>query len=451
MQELNFIQEQALTVNHTESQEEVFTVSQLNDLSKKLLERNVPVVWIKGEISGLKLYKHAYFDLKDESAKISCVMFSSVFQSLSFQVNNGDQIELRGKVTIYPANGSYQINVERVRKCGLGELWEAYHRLVLKLKTEGLFDERYKQPIALCPKAIGVVTSKEGSVIRDVITTLKRRVPHIPIIVYPTAVQGAAASMQIANAIRTANQRNEVSTLIVCRGGGSMEDLWCFNEEVIAREVFVSKIPIISAIGHETDHTIIDMVADLRASTPTAAAELVARAQDQWLDLFGKLHANMEKKYFYFLQNKQQYLDLLYAKLLKLNPVAQCQQSKHLLSNMKLLLKQALVNFHHEQKNRIAELKNKFPQIDITKVKHKVEMLEYRLGQEFSLLFDNKKQRFQSLASQLHLLNPESILLRGYAIVRDANSNIIKSVHQTKPGDKLEVTIADGKLQTIIE
>ncbi len=451
MQELNFIHNREINATMHESQEEIYTVSQLNDLSKKLLERNVPVVWIKGEISGLKLYKHAYFDLKDDGAKISCVMFASVFQALEFQINNGDQIEIRGKVTIYPVNGSYQINVERVRKCGLGELWDAYHRLILKLKTEGLFNIQYKKNIALCPNAIGVITSKEGSVIKDVITTLKRRIPHIPIIIYPTAVQGAAATMQIAQAIRTANQRNEVSTLIICRGGGSMEDLWCFNEEIIAREVFWSKIPIISAIGHETDTTIIDMVADLRASTPTAAAELVARGRDQWLDLFAKLTANMQKKYFYLVQNKQQYLDLLYARLLKLNPMAQCLQSKHLLNNMKLMLKQALINLHHQHRNKIIELKNSLPLVDLSKVKHKIEILEYKLAQEFCIFFDDKKQYFQSRCDKLNLLNPESILLRGYAIVRDSNGNIVKSIHQTKALDQLEITVADGIITTIIK
>lgn len=452
MQELNFIQDTTnIKQDDIVQEDEVFTVTQLNDLSKKLLERNVPVVWIKGEISGLKLYKHAYFDLKDETAKISCVMFSSAFQALPFEMKNGDQIELRGKVTIYPVNGSYQINVERVRQCGLGELWEAYHRLVAKLKAEGLFDTKYKKSIPLCPSAIGVITSKEGSVIRDVITTLKRRVPHIPVIVYPTAVQGSAASMQIAKAIRTANQRNEVSTIIICRGGGSMEDLWCFNEEVIAREVFMSKIPVISAIGHETDHTIIDMVADLRASTPTAAAELVARGKDQWLDLFAKMQATIQKKYFYFIQNKQQYLDLLYAQLLRLNPVLQCQQSQSTLNNLKLLLKQALVNYCHEKNNQIVSLRNKLPQVDTAKLHHRLEMLEYKLTQSFTTLFLEKKQTYEVLTNQLQLLNPEAILMRGYAIVRNADNKIVNSVKKIKSGDVLDITLADGKLETVVK
>ena len=248
--------------------DDTITVTQLNKLAKTLLENNMPVCWISGEISGVKTYSHIYFDLKDDAAKISCVMFASVLPLLDFKLENGLKVEIRGKVTIYPQNGSYQINVERIRRIGLGELWEAYNRLLVKLRTEGLFDSKNKKPIPVFPKSIGVVTSKEGAVIRDVITTLRRRMPNIPIVVYHTAVQGQDAAMQITKAIRTANIRAEVDVLIVCRGGGSMEDLWCFNEEVVVREVFASHIPIISAIGHETDTTIIDFVSDLAVSYP---------------------------------------------------------------------------------------------------------------------------------------------------------------------------------------
>ncbi len=279
-------------LSNLEEYEESISVSQLNKLAKTLLENNMPIIWIKGEISGIRTYSHVYFDLKDEGAKVSCVVFAGLLKLIDFKLENGQQIEVRGKVTIYPQNGSYQINVERIRKVGMGELWEAYNRLLNKLKLEGLFDQQYKQKIPIFPKSIGVITSSVGAVIRDVVTTLKRRMPNIPIIVYHTAVQGTDAGMQIARAIKNANKRNEVEVLIVCRGGGSMEDLWCFNEEVVAREVFISKIPIISAVGHETDTTIIDFVADLRAPTPTAAAELVAKSKVEWDSLLTNLHIN---------------------------------------------------------------------------------------------------------------------------------------------------------------
>ena len=261
---------------------DVISVAQLNKMAKSALENTLPIVWVKGEISGLKRYSHLYFDLKDESAKISCVMFAKLAGMVDFEFENGTKVEVRGQVTIYPQNGSYQINVERMRKVGLGELWEAYNKLIIKLREEGLFEAKYKKNLPVMPKAIGVITSKEGAVIRDVITTLKRRTPHIPIVIYHSAVQGSDSAMQIAKAIRIANQRKDVEVLIVCRGGGSMEDLWSFNEEIVAREVFNSELPIISAIGHETDTTIIDFVADLRAPTPTAAAELVAQSHHEW-------------------------------------------------------------------------------------------------------------------------------------------------------------------------
>ncbi|HLX53278.1 MAG TPA: exodeoxyribonuclease VII large subunit, partial [Aquella sp.] len=283
--------------------EESISVSQLNKLAKTLLENNMPIIWIKGEISGIRTYSHIYFDLKDEGAKVSCVVFAGLLKLIDFKLENGQQIEVRGKVTIYPQNGSYQINVERIRKVGMGELWEAYHRLLNKLRTEGLFEHVHKQKIPVFPESVGVVTSSVGAVIRDVVTTLKRRMPNIPIIVYHTAVQGSDAGMQIAKAIKVANKRQEVDVLIVCRGGGSMEDLWCFNEEIVAREVFVSKIPIISAVGHETDTTIIDFVADLRAPTPTAAAELVAKSRAEWENLLVNLHNKLYNNFTYIVDN----------------------------------------------------------------------------------------------------------------------------------------------------
>ncbi|MBY0380113.1 MAG: exodeoxyribonuclease VII large subunit, partial [Burkholderiales bacterium] len=308
--------------------EETITVSQLNKLAKTLLETNMPVCWISGEISGVKAYSHVYFDLKDESAKISCVIFAGNVANIDFKLENGAKVEVRGRVTIYPQNGSYQINIERIRKLGKGDLWEAYNHLVVKLKEEGLFDAKYKKPIPVFPQSIGVITSKEGAVIRDVITTLRRRMPNIPIVVYHTAVQGQDAAMQISKAIRQANKCNDVDVLIVCRGGGSQEDLWCFNEEVVAREVFASYIPVISAIGHETDTTIIDFVADLRAPTPTAAAELVAKGQKEWQMIIDKLHYQLLYKLEYIMNNRKQSLDLYYRQLRVLNPINQLRERR---------------------------------------------------------------------------------------------------------------------------
>jgi exodeoxyribonuclease VII large subunit len=475
--------------------DDAISVSQLNKLAKTLLEHNMPVFWIKGEISGLKTYNHVYFDLKDEGAKISCVVFAKVVSAVDFKLENGQQIEVRGRVTIYPANGSYQINVERVRRVGIGQLWEAYHRLLTKLKAEGLFEPHYKKTIPLFPTTIGVITSKEGSVIRDVVTTLKRRMPCVPIVIYHTLVQGADASMQISRAIRIANLRQEVDVLIVCRGGGSMEDLWCFNEEVVAREVFASTIPIISAIGHETDTTIIDFVSDLRAPTPTGAAELVARSKAEWLDLLHKLHYQLQGNLDDILNAKRQLLDAYYTKLKLLNPLNRINNQVNALKLSQLRLKQAVTQLIIQNKNRLLLNASKLEsyQLDAAKyytqlklVSQKLNMavlhmltrnknilqlvlskldtrhldlsvhqshlanLDRRLKLSMSRVYGIKHSRLSSVSKHLELVNPTNILSRGYAIVTNTKGEIVYSSKNVENHEQIEIKLATDNITAII-
>lgn len=437
----------------TNSEDDVISVSQLNKMAKSALENNLPIMWIKGEISGLKSYAHLYFDLKDEGAKISCVMFAKLAAMLDFPLENGAQVEVRGRVTIYPQNGSYQINVERVRKVGLGELWEAYNRLIIKLRDEGLFEAKYKKSIPVFPRSIGVITSKEGSVIRDVVTTLKRRMPNIPLVIYHSAVQGNDATMQLAQAIRTANQRHEVDVLIVCRGGGSMEDLWCFNEEAVAREVFKSQIPLISAVGHETDTTIIDFVSDLRAPTPTAAAELVAKSRNEWSDLVNRLEFNLVSCFSNLLNDKQQRLDLAHANLKALNPLNQLSNQRQHVSQLQHQLQQAM-------KTRLAKLtwqidlyqsKLRHLKVDVRPVKNRVEQLQLRLQRA---LYNHKLQqqsRLDNCLQALTLLDPQHVLKRGYAILQDSQGKVIQSVKQAKHHARVNISLSDGKVSAIVD
>ncbi len=435
--------------------EDTISVSQLNKLAKNLLENNLPITWIKGEISGIKKYSHVYFDLKDESSKISCVVFAKLLTLVDFSLENGQQIEVRGRVTIYPANGSYQINVERIRKVGLGALWEAYNRLLVKLRSEGLFDPIHKKKIPIFPKAIGLVTSKEGSVIRDVITTLHRRMPNIPIIVYHSAVQGSDASMQVAKAIRTANSRQDVDVLIVCRGGGSMEDLWCFNEEVVAREVYQSQIPIISAIGHETDTTIIDFVADLRAPTPTAAAELVARSRDEWQNLVNKLHYKLKNNINILYSNKQQQLDLAYARLKLLNPLNQLKQNQNLVLHKKQLLDNALRQIINRYKSKLMLYTHKLDinkiNSNLTKEQQHLSRLEQSLKNNFQRLINSRSNKLVNLTNCLNLLNPQGVLSRGYAIVKNANGKIIQTSNQLKHHERIEIILENDLVGAIVD
>lgn len=388
---------------------ESVTVSALNKLAKTLLENNMPVFWIKGEVSGLKIYNHAYFDLKDEGGKISCVMFAKPLALQSVKLENGIQLEVRGRITLYVPNGSYQINVERIRAVGMGELWEAYQRLVNKLKMEGLFDAAFKKALPKYPQTVGVITSKEGAVIRDVITTLKRRAPGIKIVIYNTMVQGRDAGMQIAKAIKTANLRNEVNVLIVCRGGGSMQDLWCFNEEVVAREVFASHLPVVSAVGHETDSTIIDFVADLRAPTPTAAAELVAKSYAEWGNLLKRLSGLLQNNMNLILNSKKQQVDVYYLQLKMLNPLSQ--------------------------------FKEKLNQIKVYKL---------RLQNGIRQSYKRKLQQLFYIERQLNLVSPTNILERGYAIVKNTSGHVVYNSDQVLNQEAVEIILSKDRIKAVV-
>ena len=448
---MNFNQINLLTPKQTD--DDVISVSQLNKLAKSTLENHLPIMWIKGEISGLKSYAHLYFDLKDEGAKISCVMFAKLAGLLDFPLENGTQVEVRGRVTIYPQNGSYQINVERVRKVGLGALWEAYARLIEKLKAEGLFEPKYKKPIPVFPRAIGVITSKEGSVIRDVVTTLRRRMPNIPLVIYHSAVQGSDASMQLVRAIRTANQRQEVDVLIVCRGGGSMEDLWCFNEEIVAREVFNSQIPLISAVGHETDTTIIDFVSDLRAPTPTAAAELVAKSRSEWLEVVRSLESGLKTQFFQLLNDKQQRLDLNLAELKASNPLNKLAMQTQRLAQLEQKIAQVMQSKLSQLRWQLDLYQSKIVQLkpDIEPQTARLEQLKLRLVRSFNSVYKDQQIRLSNCIHNLNLLNPHNVLTRGYAIVRDNNGKLIQSIKQAKHHAKIAITLSDGQVSAIVD
>ena len=256
----------------------ILTISLLNRLARERLESAFPLCWVAGEVSNLTIASsgHAYFSLKDSSAQVRCVMFRNRAQLLGWRLENGQHIEARVLVTLYEARGDFQLNVETARKAGVGNLYEQFVRLKEKLEREGLFAEERKRPLPAFPRRLGVVTSLQAAALRDVLSTLKRRAPHLEIVLYPTLVQGEEAPAQIVAALETASRRSECDVLILCRGGGSLEDLWAFNDETVARAIRACRVPVVAGIGHETDFTIADFAADRRAATPTAAAELAA-------------------------------------------------------------------------------------------------------------------------------------------------------------------------------
>lgn len=392
-----------MAVSDSTPQQKILTVSELNRLAREILEMSFPLFWVSGEISNFTRAAsgHWYFSLKDAGAQVRCVMFKGRNSYVDFMPREGDKIEARATVTLYEARGDFQLTVEFIQKAGLGTLFEAFERLKKTLSAEGLFDAATKRPIPKFPNAIGIVTSADAAALRDVLTTLKRRNPNIPVIIYPTPVQGKGSAERIAEAIDIANQRAEVDTLIVCRGGGSLEDLWSFNEEIVARAVYQSHIPIISGVGHETDFTICDFVADLRAATPTAAAELActdALAIRNQLHVYAQsIRQRLEKR----LQMEAQRLDYLSKRLI--SPTQKIQTFSNHLHQVRLRLQAGIEKQLHYHRTQLS-----------------------------------------ATADRLRLLNPNEVLNRGYAIVKDIEENIISDSHQLCDGQPIKITLAHG-------
>jgi exodeoxyribonuclease VII large subunit len=389
--------------------QKILSVSELNRLAREVLEQSFPLFWVSGEVSNFTRAAsgHWYFSLKDSTAQVKCVMFKGRNAYVDFTPREGDKIEARCTVTLYEARGDFQLTVEFVQKAGLGALFEAFEKLKVKLEHEGLFDPAFKKPIPKHPKTIGIVTSTEAAALRDVLTTLKRRNPAINVIIYPTPVQGKGAATLIAKAIHNANARAEVDTLIICRGGGSMEDLWQFNEEVVARAIDDSAIPTISGVGHETDFTICDFVADLRAATPTAAAELacmdVAAKKNQLIGLQNQLN----KQITFNLNQKAQKLDFLARRLI--SPTQQIENKK-------------------TQINGLAR----------------------RMNIGLQGMFKLNNQQLLSLKNSLAQLNPHNVLARGYAIVQNENGLPLVNGAQLQLKETVKITLSQGSAKANI-
>jgi len=334
-------------------------------------------------------------------------MFRGRNSYVDFIPREGDKIEARCTVTLYEARGDFQLTVEFVQRAGLGALFEAFERLKSKLAAEGLFDESAKSAIPRHPRQIGIVTSADAAALRDVLTTLKRRMPNIPVIIYPTPVQGKGAAELIANAINTADERAECDVLIICRGGGSIEDLWQFNEEIVARAIASCRIPTISGVGHETDFTICDFVADMRAATPTAAAELVTPSRDALLNSIRQLKLQLTKNMQFLLNQRTQALDFLARRLI--SPSQQIEQQK-------LQLAQAA----------------------------------YRLQNAIGQQLKTRQYSLLRLSQNLQHLNPQAVLTRGYAFVQDANGAIISNSAQLNKDDAVKLTFGSGSAEATI-
>lgn len=423
------------------------SVSELNALAKALLEDHLAGLWIAGEVSNLTRAAsgHYYFSLKDSRAQVRCAMFKGAAARLAKPLKEGDHIEVAGKISIYEARGEFQITVNEVRLKGLGQLYEAYERLKAQLQAEGAFAAERKKPLPARAQCIGIVTSLAAAALRDVVTTLKRRAPEIPVIVYPTAVQGAGSEFQIAQAIKTASQRAECDVLIVCRGGGSIEDLWAFNEEPVVRAIEACAIPVVSGVGHETDFTLADFVADVRAPTPTGAAELVSPNRQESLHRLaqtkGRLKTVLEQRYF----DASQKLDWL-ARQIR-HPRQKLDEQRTYIHKLAQTLSYSMtqnVRAHTARfERRTQTLKHCRPNISV--YRQDINRFQTTLSHAFRQLLAHRRQSLTAQTALLEAVSPQQILERGFSVVKNTRGQIIRNADVLKQGQKLHITFADGE------
>ncbi|WP_107726677.1 exodeoxyribonuclease VII large subunit [Neisseria weaveri] len=423
------------------------SVSELNALARSLLEDNLFGLWVAGEVSNLTRAAsgHYYFSLKDSRAQVRCAMFKGTAAKLAAPLKEGDHIELTGKISIYEARGEFQITVNEVRLKGLGQLYEAYEKLKAQLQAEGVFAAERKKPLPAHPRAIGIVTSLAAAALRDVVSTLKRRAPEIPVIVYPTAVQGAGSELQIAQAIQTASARAEADVLIVCRGGGSIEDLWAFNEEPVVRAIEACEIPVVSGVGHETDFTLADFVADVRAPTPTGAAELVSPNRLESLHKLaqaqGRLKTVLEQRYYDACQRVD-----WFARQIR-HPQQKLNEQRNQLAALQQSLRFSMQNNHRFNVQKLARQQQTLAHLrpDISASKRDVMRFQTALQQSRLSLFALYRQRLEKETALLEAVSPQHILERGFSVVKNSRGQVIRSAHALKQGQKLHITFADGE------
>lgn len=431
----------------------IISVADLNRRAREFIETGFPLLWVAGEISNFTRAAsgHCYFSLKDASAQVRCVFFRHKAALVDWKPENGMQVEVRALPTLYEARGDFQLTVENMRRSGLGALFEAFERLKRKLEQEGLFDPARRKPVPQFPRCVGVVTSPKAAALRDVLTTLARRMPGIRVVLYPTPVQGEGAGEKIAQAIRIASARAEADVLIVCRGGGSMEDLWAFNEEVVARAIVDCAMPVVSGVGHETDFTIADFVADARAPTPTAAAELVSPNRVELLARLGVLGARLVRDIDRALGTRMQHLDYLGKRMVHPGERigAQLRHMGHLANRLRSATSHALDAVKWNLSGLAQRLRDGLPDIDAHSASQRDLRLRLQYGQ--ARLLEQYEARLGRMQANLDHLNPQAVLERGYSIVAKPGGQIVRSSEQVAAGEVLRLTFARGAAQTKVE
>ena len=429
---------------------EIISVSEVNNLAKGLLERDLSNVWIQGEISSFTAHGsgHWYFTIKDKKSSLSCVMFKFENQNILFEPKVGDELLLNGNISIYAPSGRYQFNVKHIEVFGEGALLKAFEELKAKLQKEGLFEIENRQAIPPLPRSVAVITSETGAVFRDIINVLRRRSPFIKLTLIESQVQGRNADLDITNAISRANNFSDFDLIILARGGGSIEDLWCFNMESVARAIAESKLPIISAIGHETDFTISDFVSDLRAPTPSAAAEIISQQHSNLFDGFDRLKdliINLLSNNIESLKNT-----LKNETSLLRHPDARLRETSQKLDNFELRMKDLLINISLASKGslerNISALKESSPLTLIISLQNKVAMNSVSLNNNINVNIEEKKRNYLKNISTLEAVSPLSVLSRGYSIISDEDESVVTSSSQLKMKQKIKAKLREGQI-----
>lgn len=415
-------------------QDKYISISQLTRYIKFKFDNDEHLghVFLRGEISNFKAHTrgHYYFTLKDETSRINAVMFSSNTSKLLFRPTDGMKVLVTGRVSVYEATGGYQIYVEDMVEDGVGNLYVQFEELKKKLQQEGLFDPSKKKKIPKIPKTVGIITAPTGAAIRDILSTIKRRWPITKTILFPSLVQGASAAPEIIKQIKKA-QEFDLDVLIVGRGGGSIEDMWCFNDEQVARAIYACKIPVISAVGHEIDFTIADFVADLRAPTPTGAAEMAVPNISDFYQYFGQIELRLEQAIMTMITSKKDQLETLKKSYILTNPIAMYQVKEQRFDSL-------FEKIHLLMNSIIANEKNS------------CQILKQKLENNIQKVLENEQHRYLHALNKLEILNPLLTIKRGYSITRNQD-HVVTSIQQVKPHDKIEIEVTDGLIEARVE
>ncbi|HEX3914138.1 MAG TPA: exodeoxyribonuclease VII large subunit [Steroidobacteraceae bacterium] len=441
----------------TPGNRDVYSVSRLNREVRALLERGLGTLWLEAEISNLAKPSsgHWYFSLKDAAAQVRCCMFRQRNMLCAFAPKDGQKVLVRARVGLYEPRGEYQLVIEHMEDAGLGALKRQFEELSAKLAAEGLFAPERKRPLPMIPKRIGVITSPTGAAIRDILHVLARRFAAVPVLIYPVAVQGAAAAAEITAAVRLAGRRAECDVLILARGGGSLEDLWAFNDESLARAIVASPIPIVSGVGHEIDFTIADFAADVRAATPSAAAEIAVPDGEEWLDSLARLALRLRRALLRRAEAQRERLRWLTGRAARVSPLARLAQQSQRLDDLEQRLARALRQIIAERGSTLGERRSRLwqlsPMARLRGTAARQAALLARLRAAALARMHLARERLAPLARTLNAVSPLATLSRGYAIVSKVDGGIVRNAADAPPGTMIEARLAAGRIRAKVE